>query len=290
MTAYKTYNQRRARRAKKKHRLSSLATAIALFFAVAYALSLYATDKEPQKKNTENLQAQTLCQVIIPGDLKENIIEYTGFTVSFNPEFHQPNYVAWELTATETSGQTKRDSKFKTDFSVPGCATLEDYRKSGYDRGHMAPAADMKWSQEAMSDCHYLTNICPQDHELNGGRWSTLENKCREWALRDSALIIICGPVLSDYMPRIIGNGVSVPERFFKVILSPYTEPMKAIGFIMPNSSSVPQLEALATSVDQIEEITGYDFFSELPDEIETKIESECNLNRWMIRNSKKKK
>ena len=133
-----------------------------------------------------------------------------------------------------------------------------------------------------MEDSHYLTNICPQDHSINSGRWSTLEKKCRQWAVRDSAIIIICGPVLTDIMPNTIGRSqVSVPERFFKIVLAPYAEPPRAIGFIMPNHPTPDGLESMATSVENIEQITGFDFFKCLPYDIENEVESKSNYRLW---------
>lgn len=250
------------------------------------ALAAYGQwNKLQQTKIGNQVPTDCLFDVSIPDDIPEIKIEYTGFNVSFNPVQHVPNYVVWELTGDETHGQEPRYNRFMPDDDVLGCATLDDYRRSGFDRGHMAPAADMKWSHEAMVDSHYLTNICPQDHALNGGRWNTLENKCRQWAQRDSAIIVIAGPILSDRITRRIGSsGVAVPERFFKVIYAPYADPPRAIAFIMPNSRIDDTLESLAVSVDRIEEITGFDFFSCLPDDIENRIESECYYRRWNLR------
>ena len=240
-----------------------------------------------REKSYRDGQVDTACltEVDIPDDIPEIKLFYTGFTVSFNPSQHQPNYVVWELTAEKANGDEPRVSKFRADDNVLGCATLDDYRNSGFDRGHMAPAGDMKWDKQAMHDSHYLTNICPQDHALNGGRWGSLEAKCREWALKDSVLIIVCGPVLSDRMPRTIGESqIPVPERFFKVVLAPYAIPPRAIGFIMPNRVPEEGLETLAVSVDAVEEITGFDFFKCLPDDIENEIEAKANFRQWNIR------
>lgn len=231
---------------------------------------------------TEKFSTSELQRVVLPVGTPEILKDYTGFTVSFNPEHHQPNYVVWELTAEEVKGSIARNSKFRPDPTVKGCATLDDYRNSGYSRGHMAPAGDMKWSEDAMLDSHFLTNICPQTVEMNGGRWATLESKCRQWAIRDGAIIIITGPVLSDELTHTIGQSrVTVPDRFFKVILSPYVNPPRAIAFIMPNDPPFDGLEAMATSVDNVEQITGFDFFSALPDDIENKIESEAKYRDW---------
>lgn len=284
MNNSETYRRRRAQRPRRPSQLTKGVSLTVLLVIVAFGVMFWlskALGEEPATIGGE-VTADCLTTVELPDETNEIIINYTGFKVSFNPVHHQPNYVAWELTGAETEGMEPRESKFKADSDVYGCATLEDYRRSGYDRGHMAPAGDMKWSAQAMEDSHYLTNICPQDHSINSGRWSTLEKKCRQWAVRDSAIIIICGPVLTDIMPNTIGRSqVSVPERFFKIVLAPYAEPPRAIGFIMPNHPTPDGLESMATSVDNIEQITGFDFFKCLPDDIENEIESKSNYRLW---------
>lgn len=214
--------------------------------------------------------------------LEEEIIHYEGMTVSFNPKLHIPNWVAWELTAEEATGTEPRSNNFKADPKVKGSAQPSDYTGSGYDRGHMAPAGDMKWSNSAMNETFFMTNICPQDNGLNRGSWKSLEEKCRERALRDSAIIIVCGPVLDKKPKKHIGDTkVAVPERFFKVILSPYIDPPVAIGFIMPNGPVEGGMQKCAMTVDEVERITGHDFFSALPDDIEAEVESRVNFNKW---------
>lgn len=276
------YTGRRSRKAVT--RLTSVHPLV-VFVAVAIIIFVaWRTTAAPDSRPTGHVTAaDSLMIVAMPGSTPSQMIDYTGFTVSFNPEAHQPNYVAWELTADETDGQISRSDEFAPDPDVKGCPTLADYRRSGFDRGHMIPAADVKWSPEAMRQSHLLTNITPQDHKLNAGPWATLEANCRSWARRDSAIIIISGPVLSDRMPRTIGsdNTIPVPERFFKVILSPYTNPPRGIAFIMPNGAVSGGVQAAATTIDNIEAITGYDFFSALPDEIENEVESQCEYHVW---------
>lgn len=214
--------------------------------------------------------------------LREEVVEYDGMTVSFNAERHIPNWVSWELTRDEAYGTEPRNNRFQSDPYVKGCATPADYRNSGYDRGHMAPAADMKWSKRAMEQSFYLTNICPQVTSLNTGAWRRLEEKCREWARIDSAIIIITGPVMTDPVKETIGDTkVAVPDRFFKVILSPYANPPRAIGFIMNNGTVEGGLQKAAVSVDEVEAITGHDFFAILPDDEEARVESQCNFPLW---------
>ncbi len=229
-----------------------------------------------------SLSAHELERVVTNPSLDQTLVRYTGMTVSFNPQLHVPNWVAYELTAAETYGDEPRAKSFMIDPDVDGCASPSDYRNTGFDRGHMAPAADMKWDPEAMRESFYMTNIAPQDNRLNRGAWGKLEDKCRQRARRDSAVIIISGPVLTDDIEMYIGDtGVAVPSRFFKVILSPYATPPTAIGFIMPNGNVPGGMQTCAVSVDEVEAITGHDFFSALPDDMETEVESQKKFNRW---------
>lgn len=217
-----------------------------------------------------------------PDVLPDQMVEYPGMTLSYNAKWHEPNWVAWELTREETNGTVSRESKFYCDESVAGCADHYDYSYSGYDRGHMAPAADMKWSAEAMHGSFSMANICPQAKSLNTGAWKRVEDKCRAWAQADSAIIIICGPVMTDKPTDYIGDSrVAVPQRFFKVILSPYVNPMRGIGFIMPNDKVPGGMQAAAVSIDEVERVTGHDFFSSLPDDIENEVEKQCNFHYW---------
>lgn len=226
-----------------------------------------------------------LLSVINENGQPSHLIHYKGMDVSFNPDAHVPNWVAWELTASETEGTEPRGNKFETDFNVPGCALPADYKFSGYDRGHMAPAADMKWSKEAMRQSFFLTNVAPQTHALNNGAWKRLEEKCRQWAVLDSAIYIVCGPVLTDEVTEKIGTtGVVVPQRFFKVIIAPHANPPRGIGFIMPNGQVKGGMQKAACSIDEVEAVTGLDFFAALPDTIENAIERQCNFNQWSNR------
>lgn len=273
------YTNRRASRPKQRKK-SWLAIPVIVVLALAATFAAQSFGPKEQKEATYD--ATELEKVVIPDDVPEIMADYTGFKVSFNPAHHEPNYVVWELTAAEAAGDIPRENKFRPDPDILGSPALDDYRNSGFDRGHMAPAGDMKWSAAAMADSHYLTNMCPQTRQLNGGRWSTLEQKCRQWAARDSVLVIVCGPILTDELTQTIGaSRISVPERFFKVILAPYADPPRAIGFIMPNAQQIDGLELLATSVDNVEAITGFDFFSALPDSLENRIESHYNFRDW---------
>lgn len=217
--------------------------------------------------------------------------DYTGMTLSFNPTAHIPNWVAWELTDTETLGEEKRADKFVNDPTVDGCADSWDYSYSGYDRGHMAPAGDMKWDKKAMEETFFLTNICPQAKALNVGAWRTLEEKCRQWARNEGSIFIVCGPVIGNKpMDRIGDSRVWVPDSFFKVIIAPYAVPPRGIGFLMPNTAVKGGMQSCVVSIDSVEKVTGHDFFHFLPDDIENDVESQSKFSQWNYSRKKNKR
>lgn len=208
--------------------------------------------------------------------------QYTGMKLSFNSMLHIPNWVAWELTRDEVKGTIGRKDNFRPDPEIEGCATLEDYRRSGYTRGHMAPSADMKWSEKAMDDACYMSNIVPQLSSLNSGVWSTIESKCRDWAVKDSAIYIVCGPVIDGNPLDYIGKSqVYVPSSFFKAVISPYSYPPKGIGFIVKHKGHKGGMQTATVSIDEIEQLTGHDFFSSLPDSLENNLEAQNNFLHW---------
>lgn len=226
--------------------------------------------------------AADLLDVKTPEQLADRRKDYTGFTVSFNKDNRTPNWVAWELLGTETSGGESRSNKFWQDEEMEGCPVTRDYTNSGYDRGHMCPAADQKWSSEAMTDCFVLTNIVPQDHALNAGAWQTLESKERLWAQRDSAILIVAGPVYADSDTKRIGDaGVRVPGAFFKVMVAPYLDEPRGIAFVYPNMTSPGNMENYVMTIREVEKLTGYDFFHNLPDEVEEAVETVSSFRDW---------
>lgn len=255
--------------------------AVGIFLAINSKAKPNIVDTSLEIKNLDN-HYEDLDKVIIPSSLPSQIKEYQGFIVSFNKDNHTPNYVAWELLGKEVTGNFDRSNNFWQDPEIDGCPTHGDYTHSGYDRGHMCPAADQKWSEEAMIDCFVMANMCPQDHKLNAGAWNTLENKERQWAQRDSAILIIAGPIYYESDNKRIGDtGVRVPGAFFKAFLAPYAPSPRAIAFVYPNSVSPGNMQEYAMSIDDLEEITGFDFFSSLPDEIEMEVEAKYSFKEW---------
>lgn len=199
----------------------------------------------------------------------DTILTYTGFHLAYNEQFEQAAWVAYVLTRDEIeSGTIERTDNFRSDTSiVTGSATLADYRGSGFDRGHLAPAGDMKWDQLAMSQSFLMSNMSPQLPAFNRGIWRKLETEVRNWALEKDSLYVITGPLFSPSDSLIGKNGVGVPGYYFKVLvdLSPPDHDM--IAFLLPNSGSSEDLIQFAITVDSLEQLTAYDFFSVAPDQ-----------------------
>lgn len=218
-----------------------------------------------------------------PNGTPEQILKRTGYVASYNKTTLLPNWVAWHLTAERTEGSAKRSGvDFAEDTEVPEPrATDWDYYNSGYDRGHMCPAADNKWSKKAMEESFLFTNMCPQNGNLNRGDWNEMEMACRKWAKKYGDLYIVCGPILYKGKHKTIGkNKVVVPEAFFKVVLRTGDNP-QAIGFIYKNTSGNRPKDSYVNTVDEVERITGIDFFPSLPDDVENKVEATADIANW---------
>lgn len=220
-----------------------------------------------------------------PASYKQHLV-YEGYEVVQNEKMRIPEWVAYELTDQEVSGTNDRSNHFRTDPNFKGAqADDNDYRNSGWDRGHMAPAADMKLTEQMMRESFYFTNICPQNHNLNSGDWKALEELVRDCANRYSRIYVTCGPIVTDKPLGTIGaNQVTIPNAFYKVLLVQTAFGYESIGFIMENKAGHKPLSTYALSVDEVESRTGLDFFPALPDDQESRTESTYSLSVWGLK------
>lgn len=217
------------------------------------------------------------------------ILTHNGFVISYNAEARIPLWVAYELTDEETRGELDRDEyKFQMDPSYGSTQAMrEDYADDDYrwSRGHMAPAADFEWDAEAMGETFYLTNICPQDRELNKNDWNYLEKQVRNWARQFGKVWVVTGPVIGTNRYGTIGaRDVVVPDGFFKAVLANRNGKYHSIAFVMDNDDKRYWLDDCAMSVDELESVTGLDFFPLLPDDMEDAVESKVTLSFWNIK------
>ncbi len=236
-----------------------------------------------------NIKTTAITKLEIPKiNPKDIIIEHTGYSLLYNETHEQANWIAYNLTEEETNKQFERTNKFLVDPKVKTeSANDKDYKGSGYDRGHLAPASDMGYSETTMVESFYYSNMSPQLPAFNRGIWKRLEELVRTWAVENNNIYIATGPVLTNGLPTIGGNKVSIPNYYYKVILD-YTESSKkGIGFILSNNGSTEQLQSFAVSIDSVEKFTGIDFFYNLPDDQETVIEKTLCIKCWTWKKSK---
>lgn len=244
----------------------------------------------PEGRSSSSIEIP-LCTATLSGKNGNDheVHTYMGFTLCYRESYEVSEWVAYTITRDELKKVTGRSDDFRPDTLIStGSAELSDYRRSGYDRGHLAPAADMEWSEKATSESFLMSNMTPQTAELNRGLWKDLEATIRDWTERFGEVTVVTGPVLekpaSEY--KTIGkNNVCVPEYFYKALLAETTSGGKraqiALGFIMPNEGCKGSIWDYATSIDEIEKRTGLDFFSLIPDSVENKIEKTTDTAPW---------
>ena len=260
---------------RKRHysRVKSLIFAVSLIFCLIFTVSCRVPTNE---SGSDNLVLG------IPGPA-DTIIDRPGYALGYIEAHEQPAWVIYRLTAEEiTTKATARTNDFREDPDIPtGSATLDDYKRSGFDRGHLAPAGDMAYSVQTMSDSFYMSNMSPQKGEFNRGIWQKLESTVRKFAITEKDVYIVTGPILPKNKTLTIGpNEVTVPDAFYKVIYD-RTPPQKMIGFILPNEGSSKRLQTFVVTVDEVEQATGLDFFSKLPQPLQETLESSIDVNAW---------
>jgi len=224
--------------------------------------------------------ANALLAVTIPKGVPNQVLNYQAIRVNFNPSLRIPNCVAYELTATmvdmaDAPGhEVRKNYNYAKDPSVKSCPENWEYRGSGYSRGHMAPAMDMRWDKTTMAQCFYMTNMCPQDTKLNNDHWRVLEERVHRWAKRDKRIMVFTGPIMGKN-PKMIGKNkenIAVPDAFFKVLYAP--EKGRAIAFIYPNRPCPGGIKKYAVTVAEVERRAGITFSSAIP-------KRQCKIEDW---------
>ena len=217
------------------------------------------------------------------------LVDRTGYVFLYSEKHEQPLWVSYKLTKAEVQNKvTKRKDNFRLDPIIKtGSAILADYKGSGYDRGHLAPAGDMAWSKKAMSESFFLTNMSPQVPGLNRGMWRILEEQIRKWTLKEQELYIITGPIIRPNHKTIGPNKVTVPQWYYKIIVDYHQPEIKALAFMIPNRKPQKSLQSFAVSIDKLEEMTQLDFLNLLPEKVQAQLESKVNLSQWKLPTAK---
>ena len=265
-------SKKKAKKKKNKNKTKATKTNKSSFYSAASQSTL--TSKTPQQGSN------ALLAVGIPKGVSNEVINYKAIRVNFNPSLRIPNCVAYELTATmadmaDAPDHEKRKSyNYAKDPNVKSCPEQWEYRGSGYSRGHMAPAMDMRGDKTTMAQCFYMTNMCPQDTKLNNDHWRVLEEKIHRWAKRDKRLMVYTGPIMGKN-PMMIGKNqanIAVPEAFFKVLYAPGQG--RSIAFIYENRPCPGNISKYAVTVAEVERRTGLTFSSAIP-------KKQCNIADW---------
>ena len=240
-----------------------------LFFTVYYSGA--------QKPHLPAVNLHPELPKVCKGDV---VISHVGYSFLYKEEYEQSSWVAYELTKEETAKAFERTNRFMPDPAVSTLtANNADYAGSGYDKGHLAPAADMGWSATAMAESFYFSNMSPQVPGFNRGIWKKLEELVRSWAIENNSLLIVTGPVLKKGLKTIGPDHVSVPELYYKIILDNHEPGIKGIAFLIPNASQSAGLQSFVVSIDSVERVTGIDFFPHFQNE--DQIEKTSSVEQW---------
>lgn len=245
---------------------------IFLPFILLFSMSCKSDSDDVQPKANTSLEPLS----------KGEIIKHTYYTLAYSEADEQAYWVFYHLTPELINGTQTRTEDFRPDPLVStGSATLADYSGSGYDRGHLCPAADMTLNKTSMSESFYLSNMSPQQPSFNRGIWSKLESKVRDWVGEYGDLYVVSAGILTDKLGVIGADEVTVPKSYYKVI---YSEKNGMIALILPNQGSSQGLETFVVSIDEVEKKTGIDFFSGLDDKVESQLESSVEISNWDFR------
>ena len=257
--------------------MNSVKKIIPFLFIVLFTLLSCEDSNNPQKQDT-NFN-------YLPTSTTKSIEKHHYYTLSYVEKYEQAEWVAYQLTDDQIVYTTIKRPYFEQDPMVKtGSADWRNFKNSGYTKGHLLPAADRKFSKEAYHETFLTSNISPQMSDFNAGVWNRLEQKTRYWAQKYKKLYVVTGGVLTDDLMTIGYEDVAVPNYFYKILLD-YTEPdIKAIAFLVPHKESKKALYEFVVSIDEIESLTGIDFFPALPDDIENRLEKSSDYKGWSFR------
>lgn len=221
-------------------------------------------------------------QDLKPLGLYNDVVSHSYYTLSYSEEHEQAEWVYYTLNSNQLNSAVERKDNFRPDFKVKtSSAQLYDYKGSGYDRGHLAPAADMKYNSSSMSESFFMSNMSPQSPSFNRGIWRKIEKQFRDWSYKYGELVIITGPILKGENYGSIGyNKVTIPKWYYKVAIDPSNYD-RSVAILIENKGSSASIKSFVVTIDYLEEFSGLDFFHSLPNEVEESFESSTHINLW---------
>ena len=219
---------------------------------------------------------------LLPSSTTDNLVAHEHFMLSYSEHFEQAEWVGYLLKKEHLTYDVRKRPYFIEDPKVKTkSADWRNYKGSGYDRGHLCPAGDRRFSKQAYNETFYTSNISPQDKYFNAGIWNRLELQIRQWTKKYGTLVVFTGGVLEKGLIEIGEEDVDVPKYFYKVVARGDIDNLKLIGFLMEGVESKKPLEQFTVSIDEIEKLTGINFFEKLENEIEAKLEREVVTKNW---------
>ena len=248
-----------------------------------YVFEHYLNSEEKSAIVEEGKQPKTETnEYFLPTSTTGQIVHHQNYSLSYSEPHEQAEWVAYELKASHLSSTNHKRPYFEIDNAVKsGAAHWRNYKQSGYDRGHLCPAGDRRFSKAAHDETFLTSNISPQEHQFNAGVWNRLEQKVRYWAKKYDGVFVVTGGILKDGLKTIGEERVAVPNQFYKIVLDNTNGNPKVLAFLMNHNDSDMPLYKFVVSVDEVEKLTGIDFFPELDDAIENKIEASSSYKNW---------
>lgn len=263
---------------RKVYSILAVAIVIAIF---SLEVVLNRSEKESYVEDGAEVKIATN-EYFLPTSTTGQIIHHDGYSLSYHEAHEQAEWVAYELKRSHLSNTNFKRPYFEIDKAVStGAAHWRNYKNSGYDRGHLCPAADRKYTQEAHDETFLTSNISPQKPDFNAGIWNTLEQKVRYWARKYDGVFVVTGGILTKDLESVGEEHVSIPDHFYKVLIDRNSGPTKMIAFLIPHNNSDKPLYEFVVSVNKIEELTGIDFFTALDDDLENRLEASDSYKNW---------
>lgn len=255
----------------------------ALLLIAVYSYDLYSEQQEEEQIITKGAATKTETNAyFLPTSTTGQIVHHEGYSLSYSEPHEQAEWVAYELKQSQLSTTNFKRPYFEEDQAVKTkAAHWRNYKNSGYDRGHLCPAADRAYSQFAFNETFLTSNISPQTHDFNAGIWNRLEQQVRDWAREYDGVYVVSGGVLKGTMKTIGDENVAVPNQFYKVLIDNNSGQPKLLAFLMNHQETNKPLSDFVVSVDAVEALTGIDFFPELEDSMENRLEASRAYGDW---------
>ncbi|MDB4291910.1 DNA/RNA non-specific endonuclease [Maribacter sp.] len=242
--------------------------------------NFYTPDTYSDKNGGAN--AEPIATYYMPSSTTKEVVQHNYYTLSYNERYEQAEWVAYVLKETHLTSDDRKRPYFIEDPKVRSkSADWRNYKGSGYDRGHLCPAGDRRFSEQAYNETFYTSNISPQDRAFNAGVWNRLEQRVRQWAKRYGSVFVVTGGVLEEGLGEIGIEAVDVPKFYYKIVAKGDSNDIEVLAFLMEGKESTRPLKEFTVSIDELEKRTGIDFFEKLPTAMQQKLENEVETKGW---------